>query len=95
MVRWVILYRLNKNTSPEAFYYDVREAASESTEGMSEITGFVRHGINPKCNLMGYLVNGFSDGSTDTGAGFLVFQRCRVYVNYTAIPSIRRDIFPF
>jgi hypothetical protein len=87
-------YRYNKTTSFGAFY-DIREATTEFTEGMSELTGFISHRMNPKWKVMGYLVKGFSDGSPDIGAGVL-FSRDTGFAEIgRIIPSLRRDIFSF
>jgi hypothetical protein len=87
-------YRYNKATSFGAFY-DIREATTEFTEGMSELTGFISHRMNPKWKVMGYLVKGFSDGSPDIGAGVL-FSRDTGFAEIgRIIPSLRRDIFSF
>lgn len=87
-------YRINKSTSLGAFY-DIREATSDFTEGMNELTGYVSHRLTPKWKIMGYLVKGFSDGSPDVGAGFLVSRDTGFAEITRIIPSIRRDIFPF
>ena len=87
-------YRYNKTTSFGAFY-DLREATTEFTEGMNELTGFVSHRMNPKWKVMGYLVKGFSDGSPDVGAG-VMFTRDTGFAELgRIIPSLRRDVFSF
>ena len=87
-------YRYNKTTSLGAFY-DIREATTNFTEGMNELTGFVSYRMNPKWKVLGYLVKGFSDGSPDVGAGVLFTRDTGFAELGRIIPSIRRDIFPF
>ena len=87
-------YRYSKNMSFGAFY-DVREATTDFTEGMSELTGFLSYRLNPKWRLMSYLVKGFSDGSPDFGAGLLVSRDTGFDELGRILPSIRGDIFGF
>jgi hypothetical protein len=70
-------YRYNKTTSFGAFY-DIREATTEFTEGMNELTGFVSHRMNPKWKVMGYLVKGFSECYVYTR-----YRLCRIRTYYS------------
>jgi len=87
-------YRVDRKRSFGAFY-DVREATSEFTEGVSELTGFFSYRMNEKWRLMTYVVKGFSDGSPDIEAGMTVSRETGFDEIGRLIPSLRGDLLRF
>lgn len=87
-------YRYQPGTTLGVFY-DAREATTDTTEGMSEIMGYVDHRLNRKWKIMTYGVAGFSDGSPDWGVGIMFTRHTGLDDIRRALPNWRQDLFPF
>ena len=51
---------------------DIRQATSNSAEPLREITGFSSYKFNKNYKLQAYVSKGYSDASSDLGAGFML-----------------------
>lgn len=87
-------YRYSNQTSFGAFF-DARQATTEFSDGVSELTGFVSHRLTDKWKLMSYLVAGFSNASPDWGIGVMVSRHTGFDELGRILPSLRRDVFQF
>jgi hypothetical protein len=50
--------------------YDIRDNTTPTSQGISEITGYLGRNLSENWKLMLYGVAGLSDGSPDWGVGF-------------------------
>lgn len=87
-------YRYSPETSFGAFY-DARQATSDFSDGVSELTGFVSHRLTPKWKLMSYLVAGFSNASPDWGVGVMFTRDTGFDELGRIVPSRWRNVFQF
>ena len=87
-------YRYSPKTSFGAFF-DARQATTEFSDGVSELTGFVSHRLTPKWKLMSYLVAGFSNASPDFGIGVMFTRDTGFSELGRIIPSQWRNVFQF
>lgn len=61
-------YKLSDSQS-SGFFYDFREASSDSKQHLREVMLYLNHKFNREYSLNTYLVTGFSDNSVEKGIG--------------------------
>lgn len=64
-------YKLNQTTST-GIMADYRQATINTADPLREITAFLSHKLNATYKLQSYLTHGYSDASTDWGAGLML-----------------------
>lgn len=67
-------YRFNANTSGGLFY-DWRQSSFPDSDDTEEITAYLRHRIDQRWTVKGYVFTGFGDNSPDWGSGMLIERR--------------------
>ena len=64
-------YKLNPSSSA-GFMVDTRQASSNTSTSLRELTVFLSHKFNTNYKLQSYITHGYSDASTDWGGGVML-----------------------